>query len=148
MLLRSTLKTSQYLTTDRIHAARNVILHEGADLQSVTCRADGRAFLLVKTADRVSRLDADALVVCGGLDPNTAALRASLLCDAEGFVLTGEGVGGSSPLMTSMPGVYAVGDCRAGGTKRIGAAIGDGSNVVTEVWRRFKKCPTCQECAF
>jgi thioredoxin reductase (NADPH) len=36
-------------------------------------------------------------------------------------------------LATSIPGVFAVGDTRAGSTKRVAAASGEGSSVVTLV---------------
>jgi thioredoxin reductase (NADPH) len=35
-----------------------------------------------------------------------------------------------SPLETSVPGVFAVGDVRAGSVKRVGGAIGEGAQVV------------------
>jgi thioredoxin reductase (NADPH) len=34
------------------------------------------------------------------------------------------------PLETSVPGVFAVGDVRAGSVKRVGGAIGEGAQVV------------------
>ena len=35
-----------------------------------------------------------------------------------------------SPLETSVPGVFAVGDVRSGSVKRVGGAIGEGAQVV------------------
>ncbi len=32
-----------------------------------------------------------------------------------------------------MPGVFAIGDVRAGSTKRVGAAIGEGAAVVAQI---------------
>jgi thioredoxin reductase (NADPH) len=55
-----------------------------------------------------------------GLDPNTEFLRGTLELDRWGFVVTDEG------FQTSLPGVYAAGDVRAGSTKQLGAAVGEG----------------------
>jgi thioredoxin reductase (NADPH) len=37
------------------------------------------------------------------------------------------------PLETSRPGVFAVGDVRAGSVKRVAAAVGDGAQVVASL---------------
>ena len=55
--------------------------------------------------------------------------------DRAGFVVTGaqsEQNHGRPvpPLETSVPGVFAVGDVRAGSVKRVGGAIGEGAQVV------------------
>jgi thioredoxin reductase (NADPH) len=64
-----------------------------------------------------------------GADPNTDWLKgAGVALDPKGFVLTGSG--GSRPLETSVRGVFAIGDVRAGSTKRVAAAVGEGAQVV------------------
>jgi thioredoxin reductase (NADPH) len=58
--------------------------------------------------------------------------------DSKGFVLTGpEAADGHDPslpapvmLETSRPGVFAVGDVRAGSVKRVASAVGEGSMAV------------------
>ena len=35
------------------------------------------------------------------------------------------------PLETSMPGVFAIGDVRAGSIKRVATAVGDGATVIS-----------------
>ncbi|MEU8006169.1 FAD-dependent oxidoreductase [Catellatospora sp. NPDC049111] len=62
----------------------------------------------------------DAAFVYIGMDPNSAFLRQSLHLDKWGFVTTDD------KLAASMPGVYAAGDVRAGSTKQLGAAVGEG----------------------
>jgi thioredoxin reductase (NADPH) len=37
------------------------------------------------------------------------------------------------PLETSWPGVFAIGDVRAGSTKRVAAAVGEGAAVVAQI---------------
>jgi thioredoxin reductase (NADPH) len=51
--------------------------------------------------------------------------------DAKGFVRTGADLeSGHRPLETSRSGVFAIGDVRAGSTKRVAAAVGEGAQVV------------------
>ena len=74
-----------------------------------------------------------------GAAPNTEWLAGCVDLDRKGFVRTGFD-GNGRPLdsffATTMPGVYAVGDVRSGSTKRVAAAVGEGS-VVVEAIRRY-----------
>jgi thioredoxin reductase (NADPH) len=72
-----------------------------------------------------------------GADPATGWLaNCGIDLDPAGFIVTGaqrcelaaEGV--VNALESSVPGVFAVGDVRAGSIKRVGAAIGEGAQVV------------------
>jgi thioredoxin reductase (NADPH) len=64
-----------------------------------------------------------------GADPNTDWLAGSgVALDRKGFVLTGSDAG--RPLETSVRGVFAIGDVRAGSTKRVAAAVGEGAQAV------------------
>ncbi len=66
-----------------------------------------------------------------GADPNTDWLKGSgVALDAKGFVLTGADAGDRRLLETSRPGVFAIGDVRAGSVKRVAAAVGEGAQVV------------------
>lgn len=80
-----------------------------------------------------------------GAEPATGWLRESgIALDGKNFVLTGTDIppgarlsnNGSSrplPLETSMRGVFASGDVRAGSVKRVGASIGEGAVVGAEL---------------
>jgi thioredoxin reductase (NADPH) len=75
-----------------------------------------------------------------GADPNTAWLGGCVDVDERGFVSTGKQFGpdldiGRAPfeLETSRPGVFAIGDVRAGSTKRVAAAVGEGAAVVAQI---------------
>jgi thioredoxin reductase (NADPH) len=54
--------------------------------------------------------------------------------DDKGFVKTGDAVGAADPYQTSCPGIFAVGDVRAGSVKRVASAVGEGSVVISKVW--------------
>jgi thioredoxin reductase (NADPH) len=70
-----------------------------------------------------------------GADPNTAWLSgAGVALDAKGFVRTGADVAERrQALETSQEGVFAIGDVRAGSTKRVAAAVGEGAQVIASV---------------
>ncbi len=68
-----------------------------------------------------------AVFVFIGLDPNTGFVKGTLDLDERGFVLTDDG------FMTSMPGVFAAGDVRAGSTKQLASAVGEGAAVAIRI---------------
>jgi thioredoxin reductase (NADPH) len=77
-----------------------------------------------------------------GAKPMTDFLPSAIARDDKGFVLTGADIElhpawtePRSPctLETTLPGVFAAGDCRSGTTKRVAFSIGDGALAVTSV---------------
>jgi len=73
-----------------------------------------------------------------GAEPCTEWLAGcGVQVDEKGFVVTG----GPScdSLETSIPGVFAIGDVRAGSVKRVGAAIGEGAAVVAQIHGYFAR---------
>jgi len=86
---------------------------------------------------------ADAVFVFIGTRPRSDWLPEGVLRDAKGFVLTGRDLMAADaytktwkeqrepfPLETSVPGVFAAGDVRAGAMNRVASAVGEGSMVV------------------
>jgi thioredoxin reductase (NADPH) len=64
-----------------------------------------------------------------GADPATEWLAScGIGLDDKGFVATGGDEHGADH-----PGIFAIGDVRAGSVKRVGSAIGSGANVVAEI---------------
>lgn len=104
--------------------------HGVAQLDAVTIRtlADGRE----------RRVAARALFAMVGAAPNTGWLSGLVDLDAQGFVVTGRTVGGGSPYATSRPGIFAVGDVRAGSVKRVASSVGEGSVVISRVWEHVR----------
>jgi thioredoxin reductase (NADPH) len=86
-------------------------------------------------------LDLDGLFVAIGAEPHTDWLAGAVERDKRGFVLTGADLaargasrsGVPSRLETSMPGVFAVGDVRAGSVKRVASAVGEGAIAIQYV---------------
>ena len=65
-----------------------------------------------------------------GLDPNTDFLRGTVDLDERGFVAT------NKSFETSIPGVFAAGDVRAGTTKQVASAVGEGATAAIMI-RQF-----------
>lgn len=62
-----------------------------------------------------------------GLDPNTGWLDGLVDLDPQGFVVT------DRVMETSVPGVFAAGDVRAGSTKQLASAVGEGAAVALQI---------------
>lgn len=65
----------------------------------------------------------DGVFIFVGLSPNSDFLPAEIQRDRFGFVVT------SGTLETTLPGVFAAGDVRAGSTKQAAAAAGEGATA-------------------
>ena len=76
-----------------------------------------------------------------GAVPSTGWLSGLVQQDKNGFVCTGSAVESSFVYGTSEPGVFAVGDVRAGSIKRVASAAGEGSAVISEIHRYFAAKP-------
>lgn len=75
-----------------------------------------------------------------GADPNAGWISDRVQTDAKGFIVTGQSFDSQCghswqplPLETSLPNVFAIGDVRAGSTKRVAAAVGEGAAVVSQI---------------
>ncbi len=131
-------RMSRYLI-DRIAALSNVDFHVGAEVTALEGdRASGLTAVTFRNrADgSICRRGLRHLFLFIGADPNAGWLQGCAETDAKGFVITGKG---SLPLETSLPGVFAIGDVRAGSTKRVAAAVGEGAAVVAQIHAMMAK---------
>jgi thioredoxin reductase (NADPH) len=141
---------STYLI-DRIEAHPHIELRTRTEVRALAGSASLESVELEHTPS--GRRD---LVPCRGLfsfigaSAPTDWLRDLLALDPSGFVLTDrllrpEDLGPAwrdgdltpLPFETSCPGVFAVGDTRAGSMKRVAAAVGEGSSAVRSVHARL-----------
>jgi thioredoxin reductase (NADPH) len=113
-------------------------LDGGDHLERVDCRNS-------KTQSVEPQNIRHVFVMTGAL-PNTAWLNGCLVLDQRGFIKTGSDLSRAElegvhwPLAraphlfeTSLPGVFAVGDVRAGNIKRVASAVGEGSIAISFV---------------
>ena len=134
---------SRYLI-DRIRALPNVELHVRKEVVALDGdRASGltAATFRDRNSGETHTYPLRHLFLFIGADPNTAWLKDCVAMDDKGFVLTGRDFASGAnatrrsvlPLETSAPGVFAIGDVRAGSTKRVAAAVGEGAAVVAQI---------------
>jgi thioredoxin reductase (NADPH) len=139
--LRDTM--SQYLI-DQIEKTPNIRLRPRTEIERVEGEGHVERVVLTSLDEGLSRVEeADALFVFIGTRPRSDWLPPDVLRDAKGFVLTGRDLMAADsyariwkeprePLLleTSVPGVFAAGDLRAGAMNRVASAVGEGSMVV------------------
>jgi thioredoxin reductase (NADPH) len=135
---------SRYLI-DRIAALPNVVLHTGtevAQLEGDETTGLTSVVFRERATGATRTYPLRHLFLFIGADPNASWLNGCVAVDSKGFVLTGGACnprGDSaaarsvSPLETSRPGIFAIGDVRAGSTKRVAAAVGEGATAVAEI---------------
>ena len=125
---------SDYLLSRLVANARITIHYQAemAALQGDTVLTGTRVRHRETGQDQV--IAAQAVFVMVGAAPNTGWLSGLVALDPKGFVRTGAEVGQETPYQTSQPGIFAVGDVRAGSVKRVASAVGEGSVVISRVW--------------
>jgi thioredoxin reductase (NADPH) len=130
---------SDYLVRE-IEASPNVAVRLNHEITGA--RGDQRLrFLTLR--DRIlgstEEVPAMAVFILIGATPRTGWLPPELKRDERGFILTGSRLSTTSPdakqfaFGTSLPGVFAVGDVRAGAAQRIASAVGEGSVAIRDV---------------
>jgi thioredoxin reductase (NADPH) len=139
--LKSTM--AQYLV-DRIERSPNIEVRTETEVSAVNGTATVESVSLVDRRDgSVEQVPATSVFVMIGADPCTEAATGMLGVDAAGYLLCGTGAATCDGhlgwplaerephlLETTRPGVFAAGDVRAGASKRVAGAVGDGSMVV------------------
>lgn len=153
LLVRGDELQASQVIRDNVRRRANVEIHfntvverfdgAGGKLGAVTIRRAGSAAEVIRPA---------GVFVFIGLTPNTGYLgSAGIRLDDWGFVVTGHdlvhhgdrppGFGDRDPaaLETSVPGVFAAGDIRAGSTKQVASAAGEGAAAALLVREYLKR---------
>jgi thioredoxin reductase (NADPH) len=139
--LKSTM--SHYLR-DRIERSPRIEVMTQAELTAVHGSTTVESITVRDRRDGTTEeVDCTAVYVMIGADPCTEASDGVLAVDAAGYLLCGEGAADCPGylrwpltdrdphlLETIRPGVFAAGDVRAGASKRVAGAVGDGALVV------------------
>jgi thioredoxin reductase (NADPH) len=127
---------SRYLI-DRIKSMPNieiVVRNEIFELEGEDGQLRAVRFRDLDTGEE-DRCELSHLFLFIGAAPNTSWLtQCRVELDNHGFVRTGQDLSPGHPsLQTSRPGVFAIGDVRAGSVKRVAAAVGEGAQVVAAI---------------
>jgi len=133
---------SHYLVV-QISKTSNIRLRTRTEVARVEGNGHVERVALIEAGGPPNVEEIAAIFVFIGARPRSAWLPESVLRDSKGFVLTGRDlvVDPSFPkvwkeerepmaLETSVPGVFAVGDVRAGAMNRVASAVGEGSMAV------------------
>ena len=127
------LRASQLLQ-DKVRSHPQFELH--TNTQVIELQGDGKLAAVV-AKDRENGEERvfhpAAAFVFIGLDPNTAFLKGTVELDRWGFVITDD------VFQTTLPGVFAAGDVRAGSTKQLAAAVGEGVAGLLHVRQHLQK---------
>jgi len=117
---------SDYLV-ERIGRNEAITLHFGAEVTALHDNDTLRAVTLRQNGID-HHLEAAGLFAMVGAARDTRRLSGPVILDDKGLVVTD---GGHA---TSCPGIFAVGDVRAGSVKRVASAVGEGPVVISKVW--------------
>jgi len=120
------------LLQDKVRMHKKMEVLTGHAVKEFRPRDDGSGKLgTVIVEDRktgeLAEFHPAACFVFIGLDPNTGFLRGTVELDARGFIVTNEG------FMTNVPGLFAAGDVRAGSTKQLASAVGEGAGAAIAI---------------
>ena len=135
---------SRYLV-DRLETHHRIVVRSATQIVALEGDRSLRAV-------RISGPAGDSTVPCSalfsfiGAEPASTWLSGRADLDDRGFVITDQQLGADRlndrwmrlgrpplPFETSHPGLFAVGDLRSGSTKRVAAAVGEGSAAVRSV---------------
>jgi len=108
---------------DKLDSIDNIVVHHNMNSEKFLSDDTGlfRALAVKDTqSGEQSELTADGVFIFIGLIPNTVPFQDLIDLDEKGFIVT-KGMG-----QTSVPGIFAAGDCRAGAIAQVAAATGEG----------------------
>ncbi len=127
---------SQYLVA-RICSSKRITVHLNCEVQSLEGDTVLRSVTVrERHTGACVQWPVASIFVMIGAEPNSGWLYGTLALDNKGFIVTEMPNGLTlSRFATSVSGLFAIGDVRAGSTKRVASAVGEGSAVIADVHR-------------
>ena len=118
------------LLQDKVRAHPKMSVRTATEVTAFTAD-DGGRFAAARLRDRATGEEVDQAAagafVFVGLDPNSGWLADVVDTDERGFITT------DRTFETSLPGVFAAGDVRAGSTKQLASAVGEGAAAALQM---------------
>ena len=136
---------SDYLV-QRVCSSSRIEIHRNSEVESIAGE-DCLHTVTVRNgfSGRTRPFAVNNVFVMIGADPNTGWLEEYLALDHNGFIRTGDSAWEPvSRFATSCPGVFAIGDVRAGSVKRVASAVGEGSVVISDIHQYLEKLKTIE----
>lgn len=124
LVTRDSALSASRVVAEKVQRHPQIELVAGSVLTEL--RGDSRLESVVvrnSTSGEEQELTPSAVFVFIGLSPNTSLVKGLVDLDERGFITTDIG------LQTSVPGIFAAGDCRSGSTKQAASAAGEGAAV-------------------
>jgi thioredoxin reductase (NADPH) len=120
------------LLQDKVRADPKLEVLYNREVREFKAKPDGSGKLASIVLENLAsgeceEVDFDGCFVFIGLDPNSSIVAGEVELDAHGFVVT------DASFMTSLEGLFAAGDVRAGSTKQLASAVGEGAAVAIQI---------------
>jgi len=115
------------LLQEKLRRHPKIAFYTSTEVVELITGEDGKlteAVVRDRTTGYVFSFNPAAVFVYAGMSPNSDVFKGTVDLDEAGFILTDDA------FETSMPGVFAAGDVRAGSTKQLGSALGEGVTAV------------------
>jgi thioredoxin reductase (NADPH) len=141
MLVRGQL-TAGKTAIDAVTSDPRISVHLNAKVAEIKGQHSKLTHVVYADADGNQQvLETAAAFVFIGQKPNTDFLKGVVRMDERGFLLTGHDLVHGVEVVTrvpfnmetSIPGVFAAGDCRAGSTKQVASAVGEGASAAIAI---------------
>lgn len=149
LLVRGSKLTASKVAQDKI--AEKTSLEVKYNTRVIEFRGKGKLKSVVirnTMTNAETELHPAAVFVFIGLDPNTNAVKDVVALDSYGYIVTGHELIHQAEwqnkfmsqfnrmphaMETSMPGIFAAGDVRAGSTKQVASAVGEGASAAISI---------------
>lgn len=128
MLIRGTIDQamSTYLI-NQIKDCNNIEVMNNCTISSIKGDTCIETVVIEHDGERIEICDCNKLFVFIGAEPNTKWLPETIHTDSQGFIIV------DNNKMTSMNGVFAVGDIESGSVKRVATAIGSSATAISNI---------------
>ncbi len=135
MLVRGAEMTASKIVIDKVEESPKIEVRYNTEVAELLGADEGHLKGLKirnRSTGAIEQIDPAGVFVFIGLSPNTGWLPTSIDRDQYGFIKT------NAMLETSMSGVFAAGDVRAGSTKQAASAVGEGATAALMIREYLK----------